>query len=259
MLTDLTKVAAASIAPLFGLVSIFNALGRCFWGALSDRIGCQHTFAAMFAVQAVTLFLLAHSHTLDARAWRRVDDFALLRRRIRNDALVQCRLLRHEVHGTELRPDSIGVGLCRIDRTHHRRSRQRSDRIILTNVAAHRNCAAGIRDTSLHHQETSATIRCRRRPRVHRFSPFRSSATVTRSKFGLTTGAIVMSSPSRLQIGILANNRHLDRLFSRRARRTEDVGSLDRGASSFNRSVRNSPAQSVAATLDEQYLNQPPR
>jgi nitrate/nitrite transporter NarK len=64
MLTDLTKVAAASIAPLFGLASIFNALGRCLWGALSDRIGCRHTFAGMFAVQAVTLFLLAHSHTL---------------------------------------------------------------------------------------------------------------------------------------------------------------------------------------------------
>jgi MFS transporter, OFA family, oxalate/formate antiporter len=64
MLADLTKVSAASIAPLFGLVSIFNALGRCFWGAISDRIGCQHTFAAMFAVQAVTVLLLAHTHEL---------------------------------------------------------------------------------------------------------------------------------------------------------------------------------------------------
>jgi nitrate/nitrite transporter NarK len=34
------------------------------WGAISDRIGCQHTFAAMFAVQAITLLLLAHAHTL---------------------------------------------------------------------------------------------------------------------------------------------------------------------------------------------------
>jgi MFS transporter, OFA family, oxalate/formate antiporter len=64
MLTDLTKVTAASIAPLFGLVSIFNALGRCFWGALSDRIGCNHTFATMFAVQAVTVLLLANAHAL---------------------------------------------------------------------------------------------------------------------------------------------------------------------------------------------------
>jgi MFS transporter, OFA family, oxalate/formate antiporter len=64
MLADLTKVAAVSIAPLFGLVCIFNALGRCLWGAISDRIGCRHTFAAMYAVQAVTVLLLAHTHAL---------------------------------------------------------------------------------------------------------------------------------------------------------------------------------------------------
>jgi MFS transporter, OFA family, oxalate/formate antiporter len=58
------KISAASIAPLFGLVSIFNALGRCLWGDISDRIGCNHTFAAMFAVQAVTVLLLAHAHDL---------------------------------------------------------------------------------------------------------------------------------------------------------------------------------------------------
>ncbi len=64
ILADLTKVSATAIAPLFGLVSIFNALGRCFRGAISDRIGCNHTFAAMFAVQAVTVLALAHVHTL---------------------------------------------------------------------------------------------------------------------------------------------------------------------------------------------------
>ena len=64
ILTDLTRVSAAAIAPLFGLVSIFNALGRLFWGAVSDRIGCNKTFAAMFAIQAVTLFLLSGVHDL---------------------------------------------------------------------------------------------------------------------------------------------------------------------------------------------------
>jgi OFA family oxalate/formate antiporter-like MFS transporter len=64
ILTDLTRVSAAAIAPLFGLVSIFNALGRLFWGAVSDRIGCNKTFAAMFAIQAVTLFLLSDVHDL---------------------------------------------------------------------------------------------------------------------------------------------------------------------------------------------------
>ena len=55
ILSDLTGLAAAQIAPLFGVVSIFNAIGRFFWGGISDRIGCQRTFAAMFAVQAATL------------------------------------------------------------------------------------------------------------------------------------------------------------------------------------------------------------
>ena len=64
ILTDLTRVSAAAIAPLFGLVSIFNALGRLFWGAVSDRIGCPKTFAIMFAIQAVTLFLLSDVHNL---------------------------------------------------------------------------------------------------------------------------------------------------------------------------------------------------
>jgi MFS transporter, OFA family, oxalate/formate antiporter len=64
ILTDLTQVSAAAIAPLFGLVSIFNALGRLFWGAVSDRVGCNKTFAAMFAIQAATLFLLSDVHNL---------------------------------------------------------------------------------------------------------------------------------------------------------------------------------------------------
>jgi MFS family permease len=65
ILADLTKSPAAAIAPLFGLVSVFNAIGRLFWGAISDRIGCNLTFAAMFLVQAVTLFLLGRVSDLN--------------------------------------------------------------------------------------------------------------------------------------------------------------------------------------------------
>jgi len=64
ILGDLTKLPAGAIAPLFGLVSIFNAVGRFFWGGVSDRIGCNATFAAMFSVQAVALFWLAGVHDL---------------------------------------------------------------------------------------------------------------------------------------------------------------------------------------------------
>lgn len=61
---ELTHLSSASIAPLCGLMSIFNAIGRLFWGAVSDRIGCNSTFAVMFAVQATTLAVLAHAHGL---------------------------------------------------------------------------------------------------------------------------------------------------------------------------------------------------
>jgi MFS family permease len=63
ILSDLTRLVPAKIAPLFGVVSVFNAVGRFFWGGISDRIGCQRTFAAMFAVQAVTLYWLCGVHT----------------------------------------------------------------------------------------------------------------------------------------------------------------------------------------------------
>jgi MFS family permease len=64
ILSDLTNLSATAVAPLFGLVSIFNALGRLFWGSVSDRIGCSRTFALMFAIQAATLFLLSDVHSL---------------------------------------------------------------------------------------------------------------------------------------------------------------------------------------------------
>lgn len=64
ILADLTTVSPAEIAPLFGGVSIFNAVGRFLWGGISDRIGCGKTFAAMFAIQATTLFLLSGVHDL---------------------------------------------------------------------------------------------------------------------------------------------------------------------------------------------------
>ena len=64
ILQDLTHRSSGEIAPLFGLVSLSNAIGRVFWGAVSDRIGCRQTFAVMFAVQAGVLFCLVDVHDL---------------------------------------------------------------------------------------------------------------------------------------------------------------------------------------------------
>jgi MFS family permease len=64
ILEDLTRVPVDRIAPLFGLVSLFNAGGRLGWGAVSDRIGCRQSFAFMFVIQAVVLFWLSDVHDL---------------------------------------------------------------------------------------------------------------------------------------------------------------------------------------------------
>ena len=64
ILQDLTHLPTGSIAPLFGIVSLFNVAGRIVWGAVSDRIGCRATFAAMFAIQSGILFLLTQLHDL---------------------------------------------------------------------------------------------------------------------------------------------------------------------------------------------------
>jgi MFS family permease len=64
LLQDLTRLPAHSLAALFGLVCSCNAVGRLFWGAVSDRIGCRQAFTLMFVIQAVVLLLLPDAHTL---------------------------------------------------------------------------------------------------------------------------------------------------------------------------------------------------
>lgn len=64
ILQDLTGLAVGRLAPLFGLVSVFNAVGRPIWGAVSDRIGCRQSFTVMFVIQAVVLYLLPSAHEL---------------------------------------------------------------------------------------------------------------------------------------------------------------------------------------------------
>jgi OFA family oxalate/formate antiporter-like MFS transporter len=59
-LVGLTVVQAAGIV---GVISIFNALGRVFWAAVSDSIGRSRVYFLLFAIQVVIFFLLPHLHT----------------------------------------------------------------------------------------------------------------------------------------------------------------------------------------------------
>lgn len=62
--SELTKLGPAIIAPVFGLVALFNGLGRLFWGAISDRLGRTTTYTVMYAIQAITFFVMANLHDL---------------------------------------------------------------------------------------------------------------------------------------------------------------------------------------------------
>lgn len=55
---ELARLAAKGAAAV-GWLAIFNAVGRVFWGLLSDRVGRTPAFVMMFVFQAATLSLLA--------------------------------------------------------------------------------------------------------------------------------------------------------------------------------------------------------
>ncbi|MGP6157193.1 MAG: OFA family MFS transporter [Vulcanimicrobiaceae bacterium] len=66
IMRELTGATAAVAVPAYGLVAIFNGLGRFFWGAVSDRIGRNLAFALIFGSQVIVFFVLAGLHSLPA-------------------------------------------------------------------------------------------------------------------------------------------------------------------------------------------------
>lgn len=53
-------------AAAVGMLAIFNAIGRVVWGTVSDKIGRTRAFVAMFAFQALMMFLLPHLTTMQS-------------------------------------------------------------------------------------------------------------------------------------------------------------------------------------------------
>ena len=64
IIEDLSGALPAVAVPAYGLVAVFNGLGRFFWGAISDRIGRNLAFALIFGVQVVVFVALAQFHNL---------------------------------------------------------------------------------------------------------------------------------------------------------------------------------------------------
>jgi OFA family oxalate/formate antiporter-like MFS transporter len=62
--SDLTGATAAVAGSVYGLLAIFNGLGRFFWGAISDRIGRNMAYVLIFGIQVVVFFLMGSQHSL---------------------------------------------------------------------------------------------------------------------------------------------------------------------------------------------------
>ncbi|HET9031113.1 MAG TPA: OFA family MFS transporter [Candidatus Aquilonibacter sp.] len=58
---ELTGATPAAAAQVYGVLAIFNGLGRFFWGWISDRLGRGMTYTVMYLVQAVIFFLMANT------------------------------------------------------------------------------------------------------------------------------------------------------------------------------------------------------
>jgi len=68
IMQELTGLSPKIVAATFGALCLFNALGRFFWGAVSDHIGRGRAFALIFGIQAGVFALLGQLHALPAVA-----------------------------------------------------------------------------------------------------------------------------------------------------------------------------------------------
>jgi OFA family oxalate/formate antiporter-like MFS transporter len=68
ILRELTGATAAAAAAAYGTIALANALGRFFWGAVSDRAGRRVAFALVYLSQAAVFLAVGRVHSLPAAA-----------------------------------------------------------------------------------------------------------------------------------------------------------------------------------------------
>jgi len=56
---DTPGISEAAAATAASVLALLNALGRVFWGAVSDKVGRERAMVVMFGLQAVTMFAIA--------------------------------------------------------------------------------------------------------------------------------------------------------------------------------------------------------
>src|SRR5439155_15190591 len=63
---ELTGVAAPKALAIYGFISLFNGLGRFFWGAVSDRMGRTLAYVLIYGTQVAIFFVVGHVHSIAA-------------------------------------------------------------------------------------------------------------------------------------------------------------------------------------------------
>jgi len=62
ILRELTGAAPATALGVYGLLAVFNGLGRFFWGSVSDRIGRNAAYVLIYGLQVVIFLVVGHLH-----------------------------------------------------------------------------------------------------------------------------------------------------------------------------------------------------
>ena len=64
IMRELTSVPPAAALAVYGLIAVFNGIGRFFWGAVSDRIGRNWAYLLIYGTQVLIFFFVGGIHAL---------------------------------------------------------------------------------------------------------------------------------------------------------------------------------------------------
>ncbi|HTP51157.1 MAG TPA: OFA family MFS transporter [Anaeromyxobacteraceae bacterium] len=64
IMRELTGVVPGVALGVYGVIAVFNGLGRFFWGSVSDRIGRNLAYVLLYGIQVVIFFSVGHMHAL---------------------------------------------------------------------------------------------------------------------------------------------------------------------------------------------------
>ncbi len=64
IMRELTGASPATALGIYGLIAVFNGIGRFFWGAVSDRIGRNWAYILIYGSQVLIFFFVGGIHAL---------------------------------------------------------------------------------------------------------------------------------------------------------------------------------------------------